>query len=374
VYSLLLEKLVIKNYKSLHDLSIQLKKFNVLIGRNNTGKSNILDCLQFVSDITTDPIDRVFAARGDFSHVVYGGNPREEISMKIWLAIDKHKVCYEITLIDLRVLREKVFDETRSLVLLSRDEKGQIIFFDEGEQKTFNVGVAPTITALMFIRTDPATEKKCPTTSDLVAFLKNWKFYKLNPSALRKALDPRKEYDIGKDGGDMALVLHTLVSAKLSTFREVEETLRSAIEEVEELQSPLTDDGRTYVAVKERCFEKPFDHYQLSDGILILLAHLLVVFSPTKGKLIGIEEPEDYVHPKLLKFLVDTVKASGTQVMLVTHSPYLLDVVSPEDVFIVQKKDGNTVCKSPNRKELVKFLKEFSLGELWVSGELDNAE
>ena len=370
-----LEKLEVNNYKSLHSLTISLRKFNVFIGRNNSGKSNLLDCLQFISEITTiNPTSAAFAERGDYSHVVFGGNLKEQITLKVWQDINGAQTDYEIILGENGIINERVFDESHNLVLLDRKEPGTVNIFDEGGHSISTIGTNPTVSGLMYIRADPVYQKKSPTLANLVSFLNDWKFYKLNPAALRSALGARRQYDIGKDGSLTPLVLHTLLSEKLSIFKEVEETLRSAIEEIEELQSPLTVDGKAYVAIKEKSFEKPFDYNQLSDGTLILLAHLLAVQSPAKGKLIAVEEPEDYVHPKLLKFLVDTIKASGTQVLLVTQSPYLLDVVSPEDVFIVQKIQGKTRCTSPDKKELVKSLKNFTMGELWASGEFENAK
>ena len=378
VSQLNLERLEVRNYKSLYEFSLLLGDFNVLIGPNNSGKSNILDCLSFLSEITTKTVDRVFDARGGYDHVVYAGRVDEKIYIKTLLSIGKKKISYEIRLAEDKVMREKALDVSSNLPLLDRTPDGKTKIFNERRQETSSLGAVHTVTALMTFSTDPNLTKDCPTLLQLVEFLQNWRFYTLNPSVMRTSLDPRREYDIGKDGRSLALVLHTLVSQHLPTFKEIERTLKSAIEEIDELQSPLTEDGRTYAAIKEKPFKYPFDYHQLSDGTLNLLAHLLIVFSPTEtrmtGGLIGIEEPEDYVHPRLLRFLVDVLKTAGTKMLIVTHSPYLLDAVNPKDVFIIRKVKGKTTYTSPkSKKELKKFLKEFSLGELWFSGELENA-
>jgi predicted ATPase len=350
-----------------------LKNFNVLIGRNNSGKSNILDCLSFISEITTNPVDRALGARGGYDHVIYGGDIKGKIRIEILLKAKRKDVRYTILFDKDKIIQEEALDVSLNLVLLNRTETTATLF-NEKKQQTFSLGLVPTVAALMQFVTDPNLRENCPTLAEVIDFLRNWKFYKLNPSNLRTASDPRKEYDIGKDGKSMPLVLHTLVSANLPVFKEIEKTLKSAIPEIEELQSPLTEDGKTHVAIKEKSFKNAFDHHQLSDGTLSILAHLLVVFSPSQARLIGIEEPEDYVHPKLLKFLVDVLKASKTQTIIVTHSPYLLDVVEPENFFIIKKIQGKTTSKVPRKKELAKFLEKFSLGELWVSGELENAQ
>lgn len=150
---------------------------------------------------------------------------------------------------------------------------------------------------------------------------------------------------------------------------EVQRTLKSCIEEIEELLSPTDERGNTYIAIKERGFDKPFDYYQLSDGTLCLMAHLLIVFSPPKKGLVGIEEPEDYIHPRLLNAIVEIVKTADTQTIMITHSPFFIDHIDPEELIIIEKKEGQTICKKgPSKSEIEKL--KFSLGELWVSGEL----
>lgn len=353
---------------------MSLRKLNVLIGLNNSGKSNILDSLSFISEIVTNPLDRALTARGGYDHVVYAGDTSKAITMKITISMKNTEVSYQIQFKQNTVMTEEVFDISSNTYLVRRTRDGKGSIFSEKGQKSRSIGSPLNTSVLMYLSAIPRIKSEYPNLAEFLDFLQSWKFYKLNPSNLRTALDPRKEYEIGPDGKLMPLVLHTLLSENLPIFKEIERTLKSAVQEIEELQSPLTEDGRTHVAVRERPFKNSFDYHQLSDGILTILAHLLVIYSPTKAGLTGIEEPEDYVHPKLLKFIVDVLIASKAQIIIVTHSPYLLDAVDLKSIFIVRKIQGETTCKGLRRKkELRKFLKEFSLGELWVSGELENA-
>ena len=58
----MIEKLTIENYKSFGDKTeIRLGKFNVLVGpNNNSGKSNFLDLLSFISELMKDNIELYF--------------------------------------------------------------------------------------------------------------------------------------------------------------------------------------------------------------------------------------------------------------------------------------------------------------------------
>ncbi len=112
----------------------------------------------------------------------------------------------------------------------------------------------------------------------------------------------------------------------------------------------------------------------VSDGTLRLLAFITTLYL---GKhVVVFEEPENYVHPWLYRTLVNLFRKAPCQVVFTTHSPYVLDLLNPEDVVIVGKINGETrvhgVDDDPKLLERVrKLLTEgILLGEVWYSGEL----
>ena len=68
---------------------------------------------------------------------------------------------------------------------------------------------------------------------------------------------------------------------------------------------------------------------QISDGTLKLLAFITAI--NLESSIICIEEPENFIHPSLLKSLIEILTNSDKQVIITTHSPYLLDYVKLED-------------------------------------------
>ena len=85
------------------------------------------------------------------------------------------------------------------------------------------------------------------------------------------------------------------------------------------------------------------------------------------------EEPENYVHRYLLETLIHLIRNSPSQVIIVTHSPYLLDYIRPEEVYLVEKPGRETLVrrlsKSREIEEVRRFLEEGgTLGEAWYSG------
>ena len=112
----------------------------------------------------------------------------------------------------------------------------------------------------------------------------------------------------------------------------------------------------------------------VSDGVLLVLAFLSLRYLPQPPRLLLIEEPENGVHPSRLADVVAILKELSseqpqTQVILTTHSPYLLDMFSPDEVSLCRKEDdGSVSVHRLSESELVrKQLNVFTLGEIWTA-------
>jgi len=114
--------------------------------------------------------------------------------------------------------------------------------------------------------------------------------------------------------------------------------------------------------------------YRLSDGTLRWLALLAILLNPTPAPVTCIEEPELGLHPDAIHILADLlVEASTrTQLIVTTHSDALLDAFTetPEVVCVCEKVEGSTVIKRLDKERLKVWLAEYSLGHLWMSGEI----
>jgi predicted ATPase len=110
---------------------------------------------------------------------------------------------------------------------------------------------------------------------------------------------------------------------------------------------------------------------EFSDGTLTVIAMLLTLLSKElSSTLLFIEEPENYLHPKALKTLVSYLqqRAKYKQILITTHSPYLLNNVKPEDVTVARLEDdgGARFGRIENIKQLRRRLARgfISFGDL----------
>ena len=113
----------------------------------------------------------------------------------------------------------------------------------------------------------------------------------------------------------------------------------------------------------------------MSDGTLKMLAYAVLLADPAPRPFIGIEEPENGLYVELIEhlarqFVAYTAKrAALTQIFVTTHSPYFVDALMPEQVWIMQKADGRATATRVEDLEIVRLLTKqgVPLGAQWYA-------
>jgi predicted ATPase len=127
--------------------------------------------------------------------------------------------------------------------------------------------------------------------------------------------------------------------------------------------------------IRWRSLKREQSAADLSDGTLRFLFLLAILANPSPPPLIAIDEPETGLHPSMFPIVAEYARdaASKAQVIFTTHSPEFLDAFG-EDVpttTVVERQDGQTTLRIVSGDELSYWLKEYTLGELYRSRELE---
>lgn len=190
------------------------------------------------------------------------------------------------------------------------------------------------------------------------------------PDELRLTNDVSKSPSLEYHGGNLARHLLYLYTERRRDFGRVEETLKSMIPEIEEI-IPHIERTDVEIWIKIKGLDEPLKPHNISDGTLRLLAMITALYGGSS--LVVLEEPENCIHPYLLETFMQLVRDSPSQVLITTHSPYLLDHVKPEEVYLVGKEGLETKVKKLSTTSEMERVKRFleeggTLGEAWYSG------
>ncbi len=400
----MIEKIAIRNYKSLEDVELELGPLTVLVGPNNSGKSNILDCLRLESELVSEGPGAVHA-RGGFSSIVWNGQTKRTISARITGyfsddAVVPSSIRYEYALelvgseTHFNVLAESLtahFEASRArpdgpheamekAIREAGPDGRKLLQFPGANPGMANLwnpdgslagGVAGKVGGPCLTRF--LAPEQYPVPECLAREIASWGFYNLVPSHMKSPVPARKDLTVQSAGDNLSAVVHSIHSEHTEEFKEIESLLRTAVPEARQLLTALTEQGQTFVSIQEEHLNVRVPSMSMSDGTLRLLAHLAALYSPDRPPLMCFEEPENYVHPHLLELLANVLKTASnkTQVLITTHSPYFLNWFDIGSLVVVSKAEGKTqLTRAKDIKGAEEAIRKLGLGELWYAGSL----
>ena len=179
------------------------------------------------------------------------------------------------------------------------------------------------------------------------------------------------------DGRGVSALLDFLLRRDRPRFFAIIDALKASIRGLKDIGISTPDAAsRRLDLILDDGFSIPAD--QASAGVRLMLFFVALAYHPSPPRLILLEEPETGVHPKrlaeIMGLLRDITKGKhgshASQIILTTHSPYLLDSANlEEDQVLVfrREEDGSRTAETADAERLRTFLDEFLLGEVWFN-------
>ena len=213
-----------------------------------------------------------------------------------------------------------------------------------------------------------------PRVAALRDFITGWHVSYLSADSTRGQPEAGPHERLNMTGDNLANVIQYLTERYPERLNHIFEVLRQRVPRVERVLVETMPDGRLLLQIKDAPFDNPVLARFASDGTLKMLAYLTLLYNPELPSLIGIEEPENFLHPRLLPELAEECRASceRTQLLATTHSPFFLNTLRPEEVRVLWRDEaGHTqtsrVADIPGVPEFVD--EGASLGYLWMEGQ-----
>lgn len=326
----MLEQVRIQNFKSLKDVTLDLQKVNLLIGPNNSGKSNFLKALEFCSYIFDSLINS-----GEFNDFTFKHNKSTNDNTYFDLSSFGFHFHIKIRKENNRFFFERLFENEIYGVL-------------ELSQKSTDLN---------------RNFKKFNELNR--AFFYQTRIYHPNPLELLKPFPilPNQE-NVNSDASNLIAFFDNIRDKYRDSFEAIENDLNRCIPEFsridfknitpsDELKNQYGDRTFKRLGLYNKEQKQTYWADELSEGVLYLLALLCIVHQPNPPKLLLLEEPEKGIHPRrireVMNFIFQLAEQKDIQVILTSHSEHVLEdfATMPESVFIFDKdEDGATFVKN----------------------------
>lgn len=182
------------------------------------------------------------------------------------------------------------------------------------------------------------------------------------------------------DGSNIAEYLRIIYQQDGLAFNGIIETLKYVLPYAQNIHPKLTSEKKDNLYIEFTEGEFTIPGLLLSTGTLRILALLAVLRNPEPAPLIVIEEIENGLDPRSINLIVDeirnVVESGKTQIIITTHSPYLLDLLDLSQIVLVERDNmGQPVFSRPgNQESLQQWSKKFGPGKLYTMNRLSQKE
>ncbi|MCF6228398.1 MAG: AAA family ATPase [Planctomycetes bacterium] len=354
-------KLTIKGYKSIKELvDFELGSLNVLIGANGAGKSNFVSFFSLLRAIVDESL-RLEITRfgGAATHLYLGSKVTSHFSAEVEFGPNVYSFALERTAND-----EFVFAEE------------DVLYYTppHSEPRSWSLGTGRQESHLKEARNRPGRRGGSGVESYVFESVSSWMVYHFHDTSdtapARTFCPINHNEQLERDAGNIAAFLLKIREDSPATYRLIRDTVRMVAPFFDDFnlrETNRTANTETLLEWKQKGVQQPFHPSQLSDGTLRFICLTTALLQPNPPATIVIDEPELGLHPYALGILAGLIKkaSSNTQVIVSTQSATLLDHFQPEDVIVVDRKDGASTFERLNPDKLSEWLDDYTLGDLW---------
>jgi predicted ATPase len=405
-----LSKLRVQNLLSFgaQGAETELRPLNVLIGPNGSGKSNLIEVIGLLNS-TSEDLAEPFREAGGVDEWIWKGEPkgataiieataevpclakpagfrfpsqkrstnRRPSFVPLGYKLAFRASNYQLEIVDERIQTDisppaSIWQPSRQELFFAY-ENGRPVLSVRGKKQMLRPEEINPQKSVLSQRKDPEQYPELTELGKLFAsfrFYRDWEFG--IGARAREASPADAPIDFLEENvRNLALMLNRLTD-RPDTEADLLKYLETFYADAESLKTTV-EAGRVVIRLQEKG-KFSVSAARLSDGTLRWMALLTILLHPSPPPLVCLEEPELGLHPDVIRPLAKLLVQASQRMQLIvtTHSDVLVDELTemPEAVIVCEKEAGATALRRLERKELSRWLKQYTLGELWHKGQI----
>jgi predicted ATPase len=347
-----LDRIEIDGFKSIREMKLELGRLNLLIGANGAGKSNLVSVFGLLNQIVEGRLQSAIAKVGASSLLHNGPKRTDHIRLKLAFGLNTYQAQLGFGQDDSLFFSEKTCTFDGQLIKGRRD---------------FSFGSGHKETQL------PERAKKNGIALYVLNALRSWSvyhFHDTSPEAAAKRKGPIDDNErLRPDAANLAAFLYRLRETQRDSYRQIVAAIRQVAPFFADfrLNPDRIRQGEIQLEWSEKNSDTYFNAHSLSDGTLRFICLATLLLQPVLPSLILIDEPELGLHPYAVTQLAALFKSAATraQLLVATQSVTLVNQFGPEDVVVVDRKDGQSTFERIGPEEINSWTDSYALGELW---------
>ena len=374
-------RLAVSRYRRLHEVSLELKPLNVMIGANGCGKTSVLEVMKLMAASARGRLQEFLTASGGVNSLLThdGGSQlrlqlvrpwQNEVPLEYSLSLATRGLGYEISE-EALVQYQRGPDVSPFKHLEGKGSAVRYFNPDRGLLETPDWEHQIQETALAQV---PKLFKSPENFRRILASSTLYHALDVSSRAPVRLPQPMQPSEFpGSNGEELCSFLFNLSQTDPDRYTALEDALRAAFPGYDGLRFPPVAAGTITLAWKDRDFQTPFYPHQLSEGTLRFLWLTALLQSPQLPRVTMIDEPEVSLHPEMLMILVDLLREAShrTQIFVATHSDRLVRFLRPDELVVCDLDDrGHTQLTRASELDLDHWLENYSLDDLWSKGRL----
>ena len=345
----MIDRIVIKNFKSIEELEFRLGRLNVLIGANGSGKSNVLEAIGLVAAKNGDTIE--------LDNMVQRG---------VRIAMPELMVNSFYGKVASRAIKVRFEDENgfASFTIKRKDEESIYTPWIASYMKAYSKDVSP---------------------EEFESLYSRYLIYSPSIDALRGLSSTSKLYPIGLHGEGLDVLMYQMSKDEIAKVERIANRYITWLDDlVYDTEGEMKYRGyklgrsNSNLYFNDRYMQKKnkfFSAENANEGALILLFYLVLMVSKDTPKFFAIDNIDSGLNPRLCRALVKEMsilaEENGKQVIITTHNPAVLDGLvlgTPGTrLYAVDRSDnGSTIINEIRVKPQTE--RRMKLSEMWMNG------